>query len=118
MATSTRAERVADLVQKTLSELIQREVNDPRLSMVTILDVQVSRDLAHAKIYFSTFGDQAAIEGATAALQKAAGYLRRLVAQNCELRIVPQLHFLYDNTTDAANQLDELIQSALKKGHE
>ncbi len=116
MATNSRAERVADLIQKTLSEQLHREVSDPRLAMVTFSEVKVSRDLAHAKVYFSAFGEQDAVEAATQALQKASSYLRRLVAQNCELRIVPELHFLYDNTLNSAREMSDLIDTALKKG--
>lgn len=116
MATTSRAERVADLIQKTLSEQLQREVADPRLAMVTFSEVKVSRDLAHAKVYFSTFGAQDQVESVTQALRKAAPYLRRLVAKNCELRIVPELHFLYDDTLNTARQMSDLIDAALKKG--
>ncbi len=115
MATESRAERVADLVQRVLAEAIQREIQDPRLKLASVAGVDVSRDLAHAKVYIAVLGDSQMGEKAMQALVKANGFLRRAVAKNCALRVTPQLHFFLDNTASQAQEINALINQALSK---
>jgi ribosome-binding factor A len=115
MSSSTRIQRVGDMLQRVLSELIAREIQDPRLTMVSITSVEVSRDLSHAKIYVSVLGDEQKITAAMKALEKASGFLRRHVAQRCELRITPQLHFFHDKTVAHGRYMSDLIDKARSK---
>ena len=107
-----RSLRVSQQLQRELSELIRRQVKDPRVHMVTITDVDVSPDLKNAKVLFSVLGAEAPQPEMTAALNHAAGYLRHLLGRNLRLRSIPELHFTYDDTLDRAAHLDALIRKA------
>lgn len=115
MASTTRTQRVGDLLQRVLSELIQKEVQDPRISMVSISGVEVTRDLAHAKVFISVLGDEAKAEAALKGLNKAKGFLRYMVAQKCELRVAPDLHFEHDKSVMHGRYMSDLIDKARAK---
>jgi ribosome-binding factor A len=106
-----RAFRVADQVQRDLGELIPREVKDPRVGLVTVVRVTVSPDYAHAKVYFSQLdGDPRESE---AALNEKAGYLHSLLYKRMHIHTVPRLHFIYDDTTARASDINALIAKAV-----
>lgn len=105
----SRSQRVAEQIRRELADLLQFEVKDPRASKVTLTEVEVTGDLAHAKIYFVTQEDTSA---AVAALGKAAGFLRSQLSQRLLLRSVPQLHFVYDESLDRGMRLSQLIDKA------
>ncbi len=108
-STPNRGFRVADQIQRDVSELI-RELKDPRVGMVTINTVEVTPDYAHAKIYFSLLvGDAQACE---TALNEAAGWLRNGLFKRLAIHTVPTLHFVFDRTTERAAELSALIQRA------
>ncbi len=110
-ATPNRAFKVADQIQRDLTELIARELKDPRVGMVTIQAVEVTPDYAHAKIYFSVLtGDVAAT---TEALNQAAGFLRSGLFKRIHIHTVPTLHFLFDRTTERAADMNALIAQAV-----
>ena len=111
----TRAERVSDAVQQELAVLIRDEVRDPRVGMVSVTDVDVSRDLAYAKIHVTFVGDrdQEEIDQAVKALNGAAGYLRKLLAAIIKLRITPKLTFIYDESGRRGQHLSALIDYAM-----
>ena len=111
----TRAERVSDAVQQELAVLIRDEVRDPRVGMVSVTDVDVSRDLAYAKIHVTFVGDhsQKEIDEAMAALNGASGYLRKLLAGSIKLRITPKLTFLFDESGRRGQHLSALIDYAI-----
>ncbi len=111
----TRAERVSDAVQQELAVLIRDEVRDPRVGMVSVTDVDVSRDLAYAKIHVTFVGDhsQKEIDEAMAALNGASGYLRKLLAGSIKLRITPKLTFLFDESGRRGQHLSALIDYAM-----
>ena len=104
-----RGFRVADQIQRDLSELI-RELKDPRIGMVTINHIEVTPDYAHAKVYFSVLvGDaQASQDG----LNEAAGYLRNGLFKRLTIHTVPTLHFHFDKTTERAADMSALIRQA------
>lgn len=112
---SKRTEQVGDLIQQVLAEALQRDVNDPRLKLVSVTAVDVTRDLAHATVYISVLGDDAKVSAAMTALEKAAGFLRHQIAKQCDLRITPQLHFRHDTSAAYSDKMDQLIQKALAK---
>jgi len=111
----TRAERVSDAVQQELAVLIRDEVRDPRVGMVSVTDVDVSRDLAYAKIHVTFVGDrdQQEINQAVRALNGAAGYLRKLLAASIKLRVTPKLTFIYDESGRRGQHLSALIDYAM-----
>lgn len=110
---ASRPRRVAEQIQRELAELIQLEVKDPRVGMVTLTGVEVSADYAHAKVYFSLLGDQAQIEAALKGLNSAAGFLRSQVAHRMKLRVMPMFHFIHDISIEHGARLDKLIADAV-----
>lgn len=110
---ASRPRRVAEQIQRELAELIQLEVKDPRVGMVTLTGVEVTNDYAHAKVYFSLLGDQAQVDAALKGLTSAAGFLRSQVAHRMKLRVMPMLHFLHDISLEQGARLDKLIADAV-----
>jgi len=110
---SSRARRVAEQIQRELAELIQQEVKDPRVGMITVTGVEVTSDYSHAKIFFSLLGDQVRLQQALLGLNSAAGYLRSQVAHRMKLRIMPALHFVHDPSIEEGMRLDKLISDAV-----
>lgn len=106
-----RTDRISDMIQKVLAVIIQQELKDPRLGMVTISEVKVSKDLAFAKVYVNVLPDELAQESVKT-LNSAAGFMRGLLSKQMKTRIVPQLQFIYDETTLKANRLSKLIDDA------
>jgi len=110
-ATPNRAFKVADQIQRDLTELIARELKDPRVGMVTIQSVEVTPDYAHAKVYFSLLvGDP---EQTTLGLNQAAGFLRNGLFKRLHIHTVPTLHFQFDRTTERAADMNALIAKAV-----
>ena len=109
--TPNRSLKVADQIQRDLTELIARELKDPRVGMVTLQSIEVTPDYAHAKVYFSLLvGDPVETE---AALNQAAGFLRSGLFKRLHIHTVPTLHFLFDRTTERAADMNALIAQAV-----
>jgi len=111
----SRTSRVSQQVQKELARILQQEVKDPRIGMVTISGVDITRDLAYAKVFvtFLTIGEQTndeSLEG----LNAAAGYIRRLLGKAMRLRIVPEVRFCFDETLTEGLRISEMVSSAVK----
>lgn len=113
----SRTQRVADQIQKELAQLIQFEMKDPRLGMVTVSAVEVSRDLAFADVYVSFLGveDQEKIDLSLGILNQAAGFLRSNLAKAIRLRFTPRLRFHFDNSLSRGAYLSSLIDQARAK---
>jgi ribosome-binding factor A len=109
-----RTRRVAEQLQRELATLIRDEISDPRLGMVSISAVEVSRDLSHARVFFSTLGDQNDADLSLQVLQGAAGFLRHLLGQTLAMRHVPQLRFIQDHSLEQGARLSALIDSAVR----
>ena len=116
----TRAERVSDAIQQELAVLIREHVRDPRVGMVSVTEVEVSRDLAYAKAHISFVGDrsQDEINEGMAALNGASGYLRKLLAASIKLRITPKLNFFFDESGRRGQHLSALIELAVAQDKE
>lgn len=108
-----RSRRIAEQVQRELSDIIRLELKDPRVGMITLTEVEMTPDNAHARVYFTLLGDASRIEEAQTGLQHAAGYLRRELAHRLKIRIVPQLHFEYDASVERGIRLYKLIETAV-----
>lgn len=107
-----RTDRVAEQIRRELAVLIRDRVKDPRVGMVTLLDVEVSRDMAHAKVWFDALQAEHGLE-AQESLNHAAGFLRRELGHVLKLRVTPALHFFYDDTQSRGNALSALIDKAV-----
>jgi ribosome-binding factor A len=109
-----RTQRVADYLQRELASIIQQEVRDPRVGMVSITGVDVSRDLGHARVYYTVMGSDSGEEAAesTEALNRAAGFLRSQLSRDSSMRSVPQLKFYFDSSVGRGRELEDLIQRA------
>jgi len=105
----SRATRVAEQMQRELADLLQFEVKDPRVGMITITQVEVTGDMAHAKIFYTAAKASDSIQQG---LEKSAGFLRTQIAKRMLLRTVPQLHFVYDESIDNGMKMAQLIDAA------
>lgn len=104
-----RTRRVAEQMRRELAELLRREIRDPRMSMVSITTVEVTRDLAYAKVYVTILGDPAEREDMMDALNHTAPLLRRELGKQMHIRTVPRLEFIYDEVVERGAQLSALI---------
>ncbi|MDP7077077.1 MAG: 30S ribosome-binding factor RbfA [Desulfobacterales bacterium] len=107
----TRAERVSGLIRRALSELLQKNIKDPRLEMVTITAVKMSRDLRIAKVYFSTYGGKTNKDKVIKGFQNAFGYIKRCLGNQLGLRYMPDLKFFYDESFDYGSHIDKVLKS-------
>lgn len=116
----TRSDRVSDAIQRLLGQLIPQQIRDPRIGMVNINDVTVTRDMAYAKVYVTFVGAENEAESLAAAsiLNKASGFLRTFLAKELSMRTVPKLQFIYDKTAVRGQQLSSLIDRAIAQDRE
>ena len=111
---SGRPQKLADQIQRELSELLARELRDPRVGMVTITSVDVSPDLSHAKIFF-TILEKAKLDDTLRGLKSSAGFLRAQLARRIKIYTTPELRFLYDESVERGDHLSRLIDSVKPK---
>ena len=109
-----RARRVEEQLKRLLADLIRREVKDPRVGLVTITSAEVSRDLTHAKVFFTPFAGVGNAEAALEALRHASGYLRHQVRNLMRLRVAPELDFHIDDSVERGARLSTLIHDAVE----
>lgn len=110
----SRAARLADQMQRDLAELIRQELKDPRVNLVTVTAVEVSRDLSHARVFVTSLAQRTAANDLIATLQHAAGFLRTRLSQMLKVRQVPELEFTYDESVERGIRLSQLIDAAVK----
>ena len=113
MANPARLRRVAEQIQRELSEILRTELKDPGVGLITITDVEVSPDLAHAKVYFTTLGDAEALSRSQQGLRRAAGFLRVALGHRLRIHTTPELHFEYDASVERGVRLTQLIANAV-----
>jgi ribosome-binding factor A len=113
VANPQRLRRVADQIQRELSDILRTELKDPRVGMVTLTAVEVSPDLAHAKVFFTSLAEDARRAAALAGLARAAGFLRSKLGARLEIHNVPELHFVYDASVESGIRLTHLIEEAV-----
>lgn len=108
-----RTRRVGEQVKRTLGELIQRELRDPRVGWVTITAVNVTSDFSHATVYFTLFGEDSSVEETLKALDHSAGFLRSRLSKSLQLRTVPLLHFRHDESVEHGSDMESLIDKVV-----
>jgi ribosome-binding factor A len=111
---SGRPQKLGDLIQRELSDLLARELRDPRVGMVTITSVDVSPDLSHAKVFF-TMLDKAKLPDTLKGLGRSAGFLRSQLARRIKIYTTPELRFAYDESVERGDHLSRLIDSVKGK---
>ncbi|MGQ0654527.1 MAG: 30S ribosome-binding factor RbfA [Betaproteobacteria bacterium] len=110
---SGRPHKLGDLIQRELSQLLARELRDPRVGMLTITAVDVSPDLSHAKVFF-TLLQKEKLEDTLHGLKRSAGFLRSQLARRIKLYTTPELRFVYDESVERGDHLSRLIDSTKK----
>ena len=112
-----RSERVAGSLRRELAKLIQMELKDPEVGFIGLSDVEVTRDLAHAKVFVTVFEIEKAASSLKA-LKRASGFLRSRLSQEMRIRSVPELHFHHDASVETGQRMDNLIEAAVTSDHE
>jgi ribosome-binding factor A len=115
---SPRARRVAEEIQRELAELLRLEVKDPRVGMVTVTHVEVTSDMAHAKVFVTNLGGKQHAAESVAALARTTGFLRSALAKRLTTYTVPQLSFVYDDSIESGMHLSQLIDAAVAADRE
>lgn len=118
----SRTDRVGSQIQRELAQLVREELKDPRLGMITIQAVKVVRDFSHAKVYFTFIGGKLETKEVTKVLKDTAPFFRHELGHRLNIRTLPQLHFVYDESIEKGSYLSSLIDKAvasdMKKSNE
>lgn len=107
-----RTDRVEELLKEEIARVIREEVKDPRVGFATIMDVDVSPDLSHARVFVSVMGEEEEKVSTVEALRRASGFIRRRVGDDVTLKRMPELHFEIDRTLEQAARIEELLERA------
>jgi len=107
---STRQDRIKGFLKEEISEIIRREIKDPRLGFVTITDAEVTKDLRHAIIYISVMGDEKQKNDSLSVLQHASGFIRKEFGQRAAMKVIPDIHFKFDTAVAHGSRIFELLQ--------
>jgi ribosome-binding factor A len=107
---SPRANRVGEQIRVEIAEMLVREVHDPGIGFLTITQVKVTPDLQHARVYYTTMGDERARRDSQRALQRAAPFLRRQIGRRLRLRRVPELQFFFDESIERHDRIERILQ--------
>ena len=113
-----RAQRLGDQIHRELALVLESEVDDPRVKGVTVTAVKLSRDLAHARVYFTNMEDGEAREQALQGLTKAVPFLRHLLTSRITSRIIPRLSFIYDVSVEHGRHMEDLIRQVVGHGQD
>lgn len=112
---SIRPERIGEEIRGVLAQLFREEMKDPRVGFVSIIKVEVARDMRVAKVYVSVLGDQTAKKNSLKGLESAAGYLRSELSQRMQIRYMPELRFLLDESIEHGVRISRLLAEAQKE---
>lgn len=111
----SRSQRVAEQIRRELAELIRLEVKDPRIGMISLTDVEVTPDYAHAKVFFTSMTGEEGLDEILAGLRRASGFLRRELGRRVRIHTTPELHFHYDKSLEQGSRLSRLIDDAVRE---
>lgn len=107
---STRQRKVQELLVHEISDIVRRELRDPRVGFVTITDAEVTPDLRHARVFFSVLGTETQREDTGTALNRAAGFIRGEFARRAQMRYVPDLKFVFDTSVERGARISQLLE--------
>ncbi len=105
-----RRQRVQDFLREEISMIIQREIKDPGLGFITIIDVKMTEDLKYAKVYYSVFGSEEEKERTAQALKRATSYIKHLLGDKMRMKYMPDIAFAYDTDQERAARIDEILK--------
>ena len=107
---SKRSEKIAETIHETISSILSRGLNDPRIGFVTIIAVELNEDLTLARIFFTAIGDDDARKSSEAGLNSAKGYIRKELGRVLTMRHIPEILFKYDHSQDYGNRIDSILK--------
>ena len=110
-----RSNRVGDQILREVSQMLQMNIKDPRIGLVTISHVLLTDDLRYARIYYTVFGDEAQRKDTLAGLQHATGYIRKQLGQRLRLRFVPEIAFHFDRSLDHVAHVEHILEEIKEK---
>jgi ribosome-binding factor A len=111
----SRSQRVAEQIRRELAELIRLEVKDPRVGFITLTDVEITPDYAHAKVYFTSMTGEEGLDEILTGLRRASGFLRRELGRRVRIHTTPELHFHYDKSVEEGSRLSQLIDKVVRE---
>jgi ribosome-binding factor A len=111
----SRSQRVAEQIRRELAELIRLEVKDPRVGFITLTDVEITPDYAHAKVYFTSMTGEQGLDEILTGLRRASGFLRRELGRRVRIHTTPELHFHYDKSVEEGSRLSQLIDKVVRE---
>lgn len=109
----SRSARVAEQIKRELAELIRLEVKDPRVGFISLTDVEITPDYAHAKIFFTSMQGEEGLDAILIGLRRASGFLRRELGRRVRIHTTPELHFVYDRSVENGSYMSALIDRTL-----
>jgi len=111
----SRSQRVVEQIRRELAELIRLEVKDPRVGFITLTDVEITPDYAHAKVFFTSMTGEGDVPEIQQGLRRASGFLRRELGRRIRIHTIPELHFHYDRSVEEGSRLSQLIDAVVKE---
>ena len=111
----SRSQRVVEQIRRELAELIRLEVKDPRVGFITLTDVEITPDYAHAKVFFTNMTGEDDVPEILQGLRRASGFLRRELGRRIRIHTIPELHFHYDRSVEQGSRLSQLIDTVVKE---
>ncbi|MDR3212401.1 MAG: 30S ribosome-binding factor RbfA [Azoarcus sp.] len=111
----SRGQRIAGQIRRELAELIQLKVKDPRVGFVSITDVELTPDYAHAKVFFTAMGGAGDVPEILAGLRRTSGFLRHELGKRIRIHTLPELHFHYDHSVEEGSRLSQLIDQTVRE---
>jgi ribosome-binding factor A len=107
----SRTQRVGGQIQREMAQIIQQELRDPRVGLVTVSAVEMSKDMTHAKVFITIMNPEQDVTETIKVLKKASGFLRHALGKRIMLRVIPELHFVYDSSLDEGMRVSALLNS-------
>jgi len=111
----SRSQRVSEQIRRELAELIRLEVKDPRVGFITLTDVELTPDYAHAKVFFTSMQGQEGLDEILRGLRRASGFLRRELGRRVRIHTLPELHFHYDSSVEQGSRMSQLIDEVVRE---
>jgi ribosome-binding factor A len=111
----SRSQRVAEQIRRELAELIRLEVKDPRVGFITLTDVEITPDYAHAKVFFTSMTGEQGLDEILVGLRRASGFLRRELGRRVRIHTLPELHFQYDASVERGSRMSQLIDQVVRE---